>query len=79
MRGLGAGEIGLGLLKGDEVILGIDLGDDLAGFDLLVVVDIDLDDLTGDPRADLEEVAVDLRVVGAFGEGGVPVEEGCRR
>ncbi len=46
-----------------------------AGLDGLVVVDVDLDDLAGDAGADLVEVAVDLGVVGVFGEGGAPVEE----
>ncbi len=73
----GAGEVGLRLLEGDLVVLGVDLGDELAGLDLLVVVDVDLDDLAGDARADLVEVAVDLGVVGVFGEGGAPVEEGA--
>ncbi len=75
VRGDGAGEVGLRLLEGDEVVLGIDLGDDLAGLDLLVVVDVDLDDLAGDARAHLKEVAIDLSVVGALREGRVPVEE----
>ena len=73
--GLRAGEVGLGLLDGDLIVLGIDLGDELADFDLLVVVDVDLDDLAGDARADLIEIAVDLGVVGVFGEGGAPVED----
>ena len=50
--------------SGDLIVLGVDLGDGLAGLDLLVVVDVDLDDLAGDARADLIEVAVDLGVVG---------------
>ena len=50
------------------------------GFDELVLFDVDLDDLAGDARADLNEVAVDLRVVGVFAEGGVPPEaEGDER
>ena len=75
----GAGEVGLGLFEGDLVVLGIDLGDGLAGLDLLVVLDVDLDDLAGDAGADLVEVAVDLGVVGVFGEGGAPVEDAPRR
>ena len=62
--GLGAGEVGLGLLQGDLLVLGIDLGDGIADFDLLVVLDVDLDDLAGDAGADLVEVAVYLGVVG---------------
>ena len=46
-----------------------------AGLNLLVVVDVDLDDLPGDTRADLVEIAVDLGVVCVLGEGGAPVED----
>ena len=61
--------------SGDLIVLGIDLGDGRPDVDLLVVVDVDLDDLAGDAGADLIEIAVDLGVVGVFGEGGAPVED----
>ncbi len=73
--GLRAGEVGLGLLEGDLIVLGIDLGDELADFDLLVVFDVDFDDLAGHARADLVEIAVHLGVVGVLGEGRAPVED----
>ncbi len=73
--GLGAGQVGLGLIERDLIIPGVDLGDQLPLLDLLVVLDIDLDDLADDAGADLIEVAIDLGVVGVLDEGGVPVEE----
>ena len=73
--GLRAGEVGLGLLERHLVVLGVDLGDGCTDVHLLVVIDVDLDDLAGDARADLIEVAVDLSVVGVFGKGGAPVED----
>ena len=73
--GLCAGEVGLGLLERHLVVLGVDLGDGLADVDALVVFDVDLDDLAGDARADLVEVAVHLCIVRAFGVGGAPVED----
>ena len=74
--GLGAGEVGLGLLErrpGSRV--GSISASGCAGLDRLVVLDVDLDDLAGDARADLVEIAVHLGVVGVLGEGGAPVEE----
>ena len=70
-----AGEVGLRLLERDLIVLGVDLGDGRTDFHLLVVFHVDLDDLAGDAGADLVEVAVHLRVVGVFGEGGAPVED----
>ena len=75
--GLGAGKVGLGLLEGDLIVLGVDLGDGITDLHLLVVLDVDLDDLAGDAGADLVEIAVDLCVIGVLGEGGAPVEDAC--
>ena len=80
-RGLGvlclrAGQVGLRLVERDLVVGGVDLGQQLAGLHGLVVVHGDLHHLARDARADLVEVAVHLRVVGVFDEGGAPVEEG---
>ena len=70
--GLGVGEVGLGLLESDLVILGVDLGDGIALVDELLLLDIDMDDLAGDARADLVEVAVDLGVVRGGGRRRLP-------
>jgi len=58
--GLGVGEVGLGLVEGDLVVGGVGLGEELAGLDGLVVVDVDLDDVADDAGADLVEVAICL-------------------
>ena len=73
--GLGVGKVGLGLLESDLVVLGVDFGDGIALVDELLLLHVDMDDLAGDTRADLIEVAVYLGVVGVFGEGGAPVKE----
>ena len=70
--GLGAGQRSLRVLDGDLVVARIELGDRVARLDQLVLFHIDLDDLAGDARADLDQMAVDLRVVSIFAEGGVP-------
>ena len=72
--GLGAGDGGLGVLLGHEEVGRIELCDDGALGDELVFVHVDLGDLAGDAGADLDEMPVDLGVVGIFREGGPPVE-----
>ena len=74
--GLGAGKGCLRVLDGDLVVAGIELGDDVAGLDELVLLDVDLEHLAGDARTYLDEVAVDLGIVSVFAEGGAPPETG---
>ncbi len=74
--GLRAGQVGLRLIERDLVVGGIDLGQQLARLHGLVVVHGDLHHLARNARADLVQVAVHLRVVGVFDEGGAPEEEG---
>ena len=76
---LRVGKVRLGLVERDLVVGGVDVGQRIAGLHRLVVVDVDLDDVAGDARAHLVEVAVHLRVVGVLGKGRAPVEEDRRR
>ena len=50
----------------DGQIRGVDLQQRVAGLDRLVFEDVDVRDGSGDARADVADVAVDLRVVGLF-------------
>ena len=69
---LGAGQRGLGVFHRYLVVAGVQLGNHVASLHHLVLVDIYLGNLATDARADLDQVPVDLRVVGIFAEGGVP-------
>ena len=85
--GVGGGEIGLGCNDGglgdvdlDLVGLLVELDEEVAFADAVVVIDVDAGDLAGDARGDEGEVAVDVGVVGgdggegADGFGGAEVE-----
>jgi hypothetical protein len=73
-RSLRAGEGCLGILHGDLVIGGVQLGDHVARLDHLILIDIDLGDLSGDARTDLDQVSVDLGVVRVFTKCRTPPE-----
>ena len=70
--GRGAGKRGLGVFDGNLIVARVELNDGVARLHDLVLFHIDFHDLAGDTRADLNEVAVDLRVVSILAEGGVP-------
>ena len=70
--GRGRGKRCLGVLDGDVEVGRIKIGDGVSGLDLLVLLNVDRQHVAGDARADLEKVAVNLRVVGVLGEGGAP-------
>ena len=73
--GLGTLQAGLVLLHRDLKVLGIDLGNQGTGLDILVLIHVDLDHLSGNPGADLYQVTIHLCVVGVFVIRGVPPEE----
>ena len=62
-------------LQGDPVVSGVELRQHGSGPDELVVFKANLEHRAGDPAADLIEMPVYLRVVGAFPQGGVPPEK----
>ena len=77
--GLGAGQSGLGFFHRNLVVAGVQLGDHVARLHHLVFFDVDLEHLSTDARADLDQMAVDLRVVGILAVGRVPPEPGRRQ
>ena len=62
-----AGQRRLRVLHRHLVVPRVQLGDRVARLHQLVLVHIHLDHLARNARADLDQVAVDLRVVGVFG------------
>ena len=70
--GPGAGQRGLGVLHRDLVVAGVEVGDRVARLHHLVLFDVDLRNLAADARAHLDQVTVDLRVVGILAVGGAP-------
>ena len=68
----GAGQSGLGILDGDLVIAGIEIDDRVTPLHHLVLFHVHLGDVAGDARTDLDEVTIDLRVIGVFGVCGAP-------
>jgi hypothetical protein len=74
--GLGAGQSRLGVLDRNLVVRWVQLGDHVARLHHLVLLDVDLGDLARNAGAHLDQVAVDLRVVGVFAIGGAPPEPG---
>ena len=76
LRRLGAGlsflVVGLGAIERDLVVGGIGHDQHVALVHELAVIDIDLDDLSADARADGIDVSVDLGVVGALPVAAVP-------
>ena len=76
--GLSALQAGLILLHRHFEILRIDLRNQGAGLYVLILFDVDLDHLPGNPGADLDQVAIHLRVVGVFVIRGVPPEQQAR-
>ena len=74
--GLRAGQCCLGVLDRDLVVPGVQLGDGVARINHLVLFHIDLENLPRDARTHLDQVAVDLRVVGVLGEGRMPPKPG---
>ena len=76
----GAGQRGLGVLHRDLVVPGVEVGDRVAGLHHLVLFHVDLGHLAVDARAHLDQVAVDLRVIGILAVGGAPPDaEGNQR
>ncbi len=73
--GLGCFQIRLVLRHRYFVIVRIDLRDQSTGGDILVLFDGHVDDVPLDACADLDDVAIDLRVVGVFIERRMPVVE----
>ncbi len=57
------------------IVLRVEFDQQLAGLDLGVLLHMHGGDGAGDARADLVDVAVYLRIVGVFGEGGAPIPE----
>ena len=78
--GLVVGQRRLGIRHRHLVVVGIELGEDGAGLDVLVVVHPHAAHIAGDARADRIHVSVDLRVVGGLrGPEAVVEEEGRRQ
>ena len=50
----------------------IEFGNHVSRLDDLIFLDIDLENLAADARADLDQMAVDLRVIGVFAISGAP-------
>ena len=70
--GLRAGQLSLGVLDCDLIVRGVQFGDKVALLYHLVLCHIDLQNLAADARTDLNQVPVDLRVVGILAECPVP-------
>ncbi len=70
--GLSAGKRGLSIFHRNLIIRRIEFGNHVSGLDDLILLDIDLENLAGDARADLNQMAVDLRVIGVFAISGAP-------
>ncbi len=66
VAGLGGGQVRVGLIERDSVVLGIDTGQHVAGFHVPLIVDRHIQDVAIDPRADRVDVAVDLSVISVF-------------
>ena len=73
--GLCGGERGLRLFERDLVVLRVEFDEQLTGLYLGVLLHVHRGDRAGDARADLVNIAIHLRVVRVFGEGGAPVPE----
>ena len=70
--GLGARQSRLGVLHSDLIISRVQLGNRVAGLHHLIFIHVNLGHLACNARADLDQVAVHLRVVGAFAIGRAP-------
>ena len=66
------GELGARLVDGDLIVARVELDQQRARFDELVVVDGDRRHGAADARGDLRDVRVHLRIVRAFAAGGGP-------
>ncbi len=70
--GLGVGELGARPIDGDLVVARIQLDEDRAGLDRLVVDDRHAEDRSADARRHRRHVGVHLRIVGGFLARGEP-------
>jgi hypothetical protein len=68
--GLRGGQLGLGLLHAGVIVAGIDLDEEVAALDLLVLLDVHAGDGTRHAGGDRDHVGGDLRVVGVLATGG---------
>ncbi len=68
-------KIGFGALVGDLIVRRINLDQHRSRLHVLIVLDVELDHVAGDARADGIDVAVDLGIVGRFVAGEIAVGE----
>ena len=76
--GLGIFKVRLGALESDLIVGRIDFYQHRSRLHVLVVLHVELDDMSGDAGADGIDVAVDLSVVGGFIAGEVAIGEESR-